>query len=203
MSKKIGSDLKLAFNTIEKNFSTTSKDEAKATFRTLKDANVDPRVMHNLAFCYSEGFGTKRDYKKAFRLYKLSAKAGSLGAFFNIAHMYEKGQGVKKNQKKAFEYYKKGAEIGDVWSHLNVGWHYYNGVGTPMDLELAEFHWKAAAKKRIPSAIYSLGILYRSKGVSRKNLERALKQFEKAYELGHKKSGSEKIKTIKMLKRLD
>jgi TPR repeat protein len=203
LSKKVSSELSWALKFIEDGNSKITKDQAKGVFLGLLNANVDKRVLHNLAFCYSEGIGTKKDFKKAFRLYNLAAKAGSLGAFFNIANMYEKGQGVKGNKKKAFEYYKKGAFIGDVWSHLNVGWYYYNGVGTSLNLELAEFHWKIAARKKIPSALYSLGILYSENQVDLKNIKLAVKFFKAAKGLGHLKSKAALIKAQKVLDRFN
>lgn len=163
------SDLQLAFQTIEDADLKVSNARAKEVFSILLNAKPDKQVLHNLAYCYSDGYGTKKNYKKAIGLYKLAAKAGSIGAYFYLATMHERGNGVMKSLSKAHQYYLRGAEVGDVWSHVNAGWNYYNGVGTAKNIRKAEYHWKTAAQKKDASGLYSLGILYSSDSFDRKS----------------------------------
>ena len=63
--------------------------------------------VNNLGVLYDQGRSSKRDYKKAFKLYQQSAKLGNHYAFSNIAKFYILGLGgVKKDYSKAIKHYK-------------------------------------------------------------------------------------------------
>ncbi|GBC21857.2 kinase-like domain-containing protein [Rhizophagus irregularis DAOM 181602=DAOM 197198] len=68
--------------------------------------------MNNLAICYENGIGTKKDLEKAFDLYQKAAENGDKEAQFNLGVCYEVGIGIEKDEVKASYWYQKAAQQG-------------------------------------------------------------------------------------------
>lgn len=68
--------------------------------------------MFNLAVCYMNGEGVKKDMETAVTLYQQAADKGYALAINNLAWCYANGLGVKKDMKKASvlyqQYFSKG-----------------------------------------------------------------------------------------------
>lgn len=62
-----------------------------------------PDAMLEVAVCYQEGTGVKRDPRLAFTWMERAAEAGLEGARLNLAHFYELGIGTKKDLARAAE----------------------------------------------------------------------------------------------------
>lgn len=78
--------------------------KAKARFFELacKAAELgSAEAMMELAVCYRDGAGVKRDAKLAFTWMERAAEAGSEGARLNMVHFHEMGIGTKKDLAKA------------------------------------------------------------------------------------------------------
>src|SRR5690625_4161846 len=65
----------------------------------------DPAAMFNLALCCQNGYGLKKNLRRAFELYEESARLGNKFSAFNLALCFEKGEGVAKDMSKAIECY--------------------------------------------------------------------------------------------------
>ena len=93
----------------------------------------------------------------------------------------------KRNYESAVEYLTKAAELGDSIAHFLLGMMYKNGRGMKKDKEKAVYHYEKAAMGGHPTARYNLGCHEGNIG----NIERAVKHFIIASNLGHDKSTKE------------
>ncbi|POG64081.1 hypothetical protein GLOIN_2v1679302, partial [Rhizophagus irregularis DAOM 181602=DAOM 197198] len=96
--------------------------------------------MYNLAKCYENGEGTKKNLEKAFHWYQKAAEKDHVAAIFNLSGCYRYGVGTEKNLEKAFHWYQKAAEKDHVEAMNNLALCYENGEGTEKNLEKA-FYW--------------------------------------------------------------
>jgi tetratricopeptide (TPR) repeat protein len=85
---------------------------------------------------------------------------------------------------KAFEYYTKAAELGDSIAHNFLGVIYCEGEDVEEDKEKGIHHYEKAAIGGHPTARHNLGMIEEDNG----NIERAVKHFVIAANLGYKKS---------------
>ncbi|GBB94209.1 hypothetical protein RclHR1_02310015 [Rhizophagus clarus] len=69
--------------------------------------NNDIRAHYNLAICYKNGIGIRKDEKKAFDLLLISAKKGNTDAQYYLAICYMDGMGTQKDKKKALKWFLK------------------------------------------------------------------------------------------------
>ena len=74
----------------------------------------DKESQFNLGMVYKIGFGKAKNFKKAFKWFKLAAEQGHAGAQFNLGLMYQRGYGVIQNYKEAEKWYKLAAQKGYV-----------------------------------------------------------------------------------------
>jgi len=68
----------------------------------------------------------KRNFKRAFNLYKMAVDAGNIHGLHNLAYFYDEGIGVKKNHKIALQLYKKAYRNGDAGAAYNIAVNYLN-----------------------------------------------------------------------------
>lgn len=83
------------------------RPKAKARFFELvcKAAVLgSAEAMMEVAGCYRDGVGVKRDAKLAFTWMERAAEAGSEGAKLNMIHFHEMGIGTKKDLARATEW---------------------------------------------------------------------------------------------------
>jgi len=76
-----------------------------------KKGDAEKSYLSGFAFYHGIG-GAKRDYKKAFKWFKIAAKGGSSAATTNIGDMYSLGHFVAKDEQKAFQWYLQAAKAG-------------------------------------------------------------------------------------------
>src|SRR6266511_2051528 len=86
-------------------------------------ANEYEGIYINLARCYENGIGVRKDEVKAFELYKIMAENEFSFAQNHLAILYEKDIKSVKNAAQS-----------------KLGYLYENGIGTKKDLEKA-FYW--------------------------------------------------------------
>ena len=84
----------------------------------------------------------------------------------------------------ALEYYTKAAELGEAVAHCQLGYMYWFGRGVERDEEKGVYHYDKAAIGGHPDARYNLGCVEHYNG----NMERAVKHFIIAANLGHEGS---------------
>ncbi|CAB4437970.1 unnamed protein product [Rhizophagus irregularis] len=94
-------------------------------------------AMHNLGHHYINGVGVKKDYNRAFKLFKQSAEGGCSNGIIMLGHCYKNGIGIKIDVRKAFELYQKSADLGNMTAQYNLGTMYENGSGITKDMDKA------------------------------------------------------------------
>lgn len=55
-----------------------------------------------MGFFYEKGYGTEKNFEKAFEYYTKAAMNGNKFAQFNLGKLYQYGSGVPKDEIKAF-----------------------------------------------------------------------------------------------------
>ena len=88
---------------------------------------------------------------------------------------------------KAFEYWTKAAELEDMDAHYLLSVVYYKGEGVAKDEEKEVYHWEKAAMGGHPIARHNLAVTEERND----NIDRAVKHFIIAANLGYEKSMKE------------
>lgn len=70
------------------------------------------KVLLQVGDSYQYGFGTEKNFEKAFDCYLKAAKKGSDVAHYKLGQCYENGIGIEKNPQKAEEFYSIAALMG-------------------------------------------------------------------------------------------
>ncbi len=86
-------------------------------------------AQYNLGLAYYNGYGVKKNKKKAVELWERSTEQGNADFQNVLGRCYEKGIGVKKDPSKAVELYQKAADQGNARAQKNLGRCYKNGIG--------------------------------------------------------------------------
>lgn len=147
-------------------------------------AGGDAISQSMLGDIYYLGTGISKDYKVAFKWYKLAADQGEIVAQFSLGGMYYFGDGVSKDYKEARKWYRLAAERGHSGAQYFLGNIYLYGYEVPQDYKEAMKWFLLAAEKGVSLAQYSLGCLYYyGKGVTQ-NYHEAIKWFLLAAEKG-------------------
>ena len=112
-----------------------------------------------LGLCYENGYGVKKDYKKAADYYQKAADRGDITGTCLLGHMYEEGLGVSKDYSMAMELYLKSAQRGDVIAApgmVAVGRMYEAGYGVDIDLNTARKWYQKALEAGYEEAALEL-----------------------------------------------
>lgn len=86
----------------------------------------DSYAIYNVGFCCFHGYGTPKNYTKAFQILKKFVNINSLDLSINSSYLCglmldSGGYGITSNKSEAAEYYCKAAEKGHCWSLLMIG----------------------------------------------------------------------------------
>lgn len=109
-------------------------------------------VQFKLAGMYREGKEVDLNLQEAFRLYRLSAEQGVVGAQRYLGYFYASGQGVAQNHQEAVRWYLLAADQGDrgpVPPRIAVS---AQGNGVPKDIAQARKWYQLAARKGLKDA---------------------------------------------------
>jgi TPR repeat protein len=117
-------------------------------------------AQYQMALIYLNGYGVKKDPKKAFELLSLSSSQNYPDALFSLSLMYSEGDIVKKDLKTAFALMERAAIRNLVSAQFNLGVMYYNGSGTHKDYKKAARWYETAAKKNYALAQFNLALMY-------------------------------------------
>ena len=146
---------------------------------------------------YLEGFGVKKDTKKAFDLFMMAAASGDADAESQLGRMYLYGEGVDINLEQALYWTTEAAKHGDVDGMLNLAKMYVDGNGVPQDYETSAEWYKRAAALKNPYAEFQLGHYYTYvlkdhkkafawyKKAAEKNFPDALYELSQCYRFGY------------------
>lgn len=132
---------------------------AMAQFEPLVAEEYAP-AQYQMALVYLNGYGVKKDEKKAFDLISKAASQNYPDALFNLSTMYTEGEVVKKNLKTAFMLMKKAADKNLPSAQFNVGVMYANGEGVPVDSRRAATWYEKAARQNYVLAQFNLALMY-------------------------------------------
>src|SRR5687767_5125667 len=103
--------------------------------------------ISNMASCYLNGEGVKKDTRRAMDLYERAATEGFAPSQCYLGVMFESGAcpQVGKNDQLAAEWFEKSAAQGFKYACYNVAVCYEQGEGVEKDEKrAAEFYEKAA-----------------------------------------------------------
>lgn len=87
----------------------------------------------------------RKDYRAAFRLFKVQANRGNAYAQMKLGIMYLRGQGVPQDYWLAVKWTRTSAEQGNANAQCNLGFFYLDGVFVPRDAVLAHMWFNLAA----------------------------------------------------------
>jgi hypothetical protein len=104
-----------------------------------------------------------------------------------LRHMGGKCFHVRADEGAALEYWTKAADLGDLGAHYDLGVMYNKGEGVEVDEEKSMHHWEMAAIGGHPVARHALALCEEDNG----NMERAVKHYTIAANLGYEKSMKE------------
>lgn len=119
------------------------KDEA---FKyKLYDAGLLSLLGAEEQYKYAEKLYDEKNYKGAFKWYKVSAENGYASAQNNLGVLYTRGWGVEKSDVQAIYWYLQSAKQGDDTAQCNVAYCYLNGEGTDKDIKEAKKWFEKSA----------------------------------------------------------
>lgn len=99
----------------------------------IADKQGHMKAARYIGLCYENGYGVKKDIKKAASWFHKAASRGDITAMYDLGRFYETGTGVKQDYRKARELYEKAAARTDhvgAPAMLALGRLYEEGLGT-------------------------------------------------------------------------
>ena len=170
---------------VQDTLAANSKAEYLNWIEKAEKGDAEKGYLSGFAFYRGIG-GAKRDYKAAFKWFKMAAKSGSSAAAANIGDMYNLGHFVVKDEKKAFQWYLQAATSGSSEGMEKLADIYADGeIFEKNYFEAARWYQKSAENSHIPSPSLKLARLCYLGGENlEKDEKKALKFFIKAFELG-------------------
>jgi TPR repeat protein len=160
----------------------SAKDQLIAlTKRKDLAPTIKSRAMHQLARCYTHGFGVDKDFSKAFTLYENASKLGYAKAKNSLAICYENGHGTEPNLEKALALYEEAANLGDPTAKINLAIHYEEA--TPPNYKKAFQLYQEAANLGNVNAKKELALCYLNGTGTDQNTEKAIALLEEAVKL--------------------
>ena len=130
----------------------------------------DMSSVFPLAYAFDVGLGTRRDKRRAIRLYRRAWQQGSSAAASNIATVHRD----RSNLRLAFKWWSRAAAVGDGEAAVDVGYCYQYGIGTRRNARLAcEMYKRAIASTSTTDcgreeAMYHLAVAYLDAGDSKR-----------------------------------
>lgn len=184
-------------------FSPVFKDESYGQSATelldqMEDFNGEESKNNN----FQEGMEAylRRDYKAAFKIFKLLADQGHAMAQLQLGELYELGWGVSQDYAEAAKWFRKASRQGEFRASEQLFRMYHEGRGVVKDeVEAQKWLLKASEQKNNRAikfyrreaeqgkayAQFNLGKMYaKGKDVPQDDLE-AVKWYRKAAEQGH------------------
>ena len=143
------------------------------------------KAQTTLALHYVEGDIVKKDFDRAFNLFRAAASSGDLEGIVGLGMNYANGYGCEKDLAKAAQLFEVAAEQGAAQAQFNLAWSYHYGLGVYRNLELALKWYSAAAEQGNPGAIRGVGEMYElGAGGLQQDLVEAAQLYERAAEMG-------------------
>lgn len=131
------------------------------------------------------------DYKEALKYLKKGAQKGHSNSINLLGLFYEKGYGVKKDIQQAIAYYKQVANY-NTYAAFHLGRYYRDNK----EYKKAIKYFEISSRSNKSNALVELGIIYESGLGVDKDINKAIKYYEKAYSNTKDKSASYNIALI-------
>jgi len=133
-------------------------------------------------------YWNKRDDKKAFELFKISALKGDKYGQFNLGVCYVDGRGVEKDTKEALHWFIASATQGHAISQNNVGYCHQHSIGVERDMKEAIRWYNLSVEQGDDCGQYNLGLCYENgEGVER-DMKKALRLYRLSANQKHTKA---------------
>jgi TPR repeat protein len=151
---------------------TGQTNEAINILQSLSEkGNV--KAIYALGCIYFDGYGIKKDYKKAVKNFSLEAEKNNIEAMLMLGLIYETGGfGIKKNYKEALYWYNRASKLGSSEALNSLGLIYAEKI-SPKDPQKAFEYYLKAAEKGNSKAQYNLAVMYKEGNNIEKNREKA------------------------------
>lgn len=149
-----------------------------------KDTHYYNEASSYLGTCYFNGWGTEKDYTKAFDIFSRLIHQNHKGIAYYLGQCYFKGLGTEKNYAEAVKLLKIADNEGNVQAAYYLGCCYYDGYGVNQDYVEAIKYFTKSAKANDKDSWYMLAICYEKGTGVNQNLENAFKFYYKAASLG-------------------
>lgn len=176
-------------------------ERAKELFEECSNSTATANFY--LGVLFENGWGTAKDYKKAFEYYSKLASIKTVKitisykgetteiespvalSKYNLGLLYLKGLGVAQDVNKGIELLKDAADLGNIYkAQMALGQIYYSNNYVPFDFELAKKYYEKASNHKnntTGNADLCLGLLFLDKKIN----DEAEEWFEKAVNKGN------------------
>lgn len=153
------------------------------TWLKKAEAAGSASALADLGYCYANGYGVKKDERKAWEYFQESANKGYSPAYVIMGNYYFFGSNtIEQNDRDAAENWQIAANKGNEVGLYKLGLCYKYGIGVKQD-EKESLRWLTkSAKKSYSLAQYELGNYY----FYRKEYQNAYKWLNKAKKAGNK-----------------
>lgn len=139
----------------DKNFKRDSLKSIEFLKPCLKIGDAKAQLLMGRLYAAKKD---EKSYRKAFKLFKKSAKQGNAIAAGDLGVLYKYGHGCNLNLNKARKWFRKGAELENHKATYSLGYLYLKGLGNiEQDYSKAVKWFK---KSDYPMANYWLGVCY-------------------------------------------
>ncbi|MCD8150173.1 MAG: sel1 repeat family protein [Clostridiales bacterium] len=142
----------------------------------------DQKGVFNYVNCFHCGYGVRKNYKKAFSVFKQLADEGYAGACFYVGLYYQEGKDVGHDYEQARRYFRKGALEGEAYCYNQLGVMYAKGQGVKKDIHAAYDYYLEAAWLGDSLGFTNIAWFYEHGDLGEIDLEKAIEFYERAAE---------------------
>jgi hypothetical protein len=125
--------------------------------------------MNNLASCYAQGYGCRKNISFAIHWYKEAVSNGNVAACHNLGLCYYNGEGVEVDLGKSVSLIRLAAHHQFPMAWFYLGLFYYCGEGVSRSPLQAFYCFRKAADMGVANAQYEVAIWYKEREVSLKD----------------------------------
>ncbi len=152
-------------------------DQTSDYWLDKENLDIYLRATNDLGVAYYDGNGVRKSYKKAFELYRKSARYGVDMAISNKGVCYEWGRGTHKNAGKAFCCYRHATQKGSLPAMVKLANCYSTGTGVNKDKDKYMFWMQKALNQEDCDAQNAIAFEYLTGKFLEKDLQKAKKYF--------------------------
>ena len=141
-----------------------------------KDSHM---YQYELANCYMNGKGVKKNHTEAIRYLKIAAYGGHMKAQYYLCNYYEEGKYIKKNMNKALYWCRKSVEQDFDLAQNKLGCYYEEGKHVDKNSVEAMHMFRKASEQNNGVAQNNLGLSYEYGKGTEINIAEAIKWYRR------------------------